>query len=203
MSDPLEPDSPAAAPWVDGPPPHPSYEMPVQPPPFEGRHAQAPDFRARVTRPLLGPALWTGGVTLWSYVAFGRLVVNQGFPEAAAFPIVIFCFAVSAYLSLERSFAVEPPLTSREGRGRIVRTLVLATGLFLGSVSLAIMIGLTSNEDLDALLSLFLTVLGIAAIFVGRRGVQARWLAEGAAQRALGVLLWIASIALTLLAWGS
>ena len=201
MSDSLEPDSPEAAPWVDPPPQQPPYEIPVQPP--FGPHAPAPDFRARVTRPLLGPALWTAGVTLWSYVAFGRLVVNQGFPEVAAFPIVMFCFAVSAYVSLERSFAVEPPLTPREGRGRIVRTLALATGLFFGSVSLAVMIGLTSNEDLDALLSLFLTVLGIVAFFVGRRGVQARWLAEGAAQRALGVLLWIASIALTLLAWGS
>lgn len=203
MTEPAPPDSPAAVPWLDAPVPQPSYETEVQPPAFEVAPPVAPDFRAGATWPCLGPALWCSGVALWSYVAFGRLVVNQGFPEVAAFPIVLFCFAVSAYASLERSFAVDPPANSSEGRGRSVRAVGLAAGLFLGAVSLAILIGLTSSEDLDTPLSLFLTVLGIVAIFVGRRGVQARWLAEGAAQRALGILLWLASIALTLLAWAS
>lgn len=165
--------------------------------------APAPNFRARATWPCLGPALWMAGVLLWSYIAFGRLVLNQGFPEVAAFPIVLFCFVLSAYVSLELSFACEPPRTPSARRTRQWQATLLAFGLFLGALSVAVMIGLTSQDDLDAPLSVFLSILAIVAVFVGRRATQAPWLAADPARRALGILLWLASVALTLIAWAN
>lgn len=202
MTDPEQSEEMVEASGLGAPPHQLPYDL-LQPPVFDERPQAAPDFRARPIWPCLGPALWMGGVLLWSYVSFGRLVLRQGFPEVAGFLSLAACFALSAYVSLERSLSVEPPLSTAAGRTRILQALVLAVGLFLGAVSLAIMIGLTSSEDLDAALSLFLSITAIVAIFVGRRGIQAPWLAAEPAQRALGILLWLAAIGLTLLAWGS
>lgn len=175
-------------------PPHPGLDL---------GPALIPNFRVRATWPCLGPALWMAGVLLWSYIAFGRLVLNRGFPELAAIPIVLFCSALGAYAALERSLGCDPAPTPHARRTRIVQATALGFGLFLGAISLAVIIGLTSGEDLDAPLSLLLTVAAVVAVFVGRRTTQAPWLADDPARRALGSLLWLASVALTLLAWAS
>ncbi|MFZ5893608.1 MAG: hypothetical protein ACOY0T_21275 [Myxococcota bacterium] len=184
-------------------------EAPFQLPP-EDAHAFAPqeplppNFRPRAAWPRLGPALWIAGVLLWSYVTLGRLVVRQGFPEGVAFIVMLFCLGVSAYFSLEPFQPASSPFGSGGDLSRFGMPVALALLLFVASIVLAVLIGLTSRDDLGDPLAAVLTLIALTALFVGRRSsLPASVRPKDPVRRALGIFLWIGGIALTVLAWSA
>jgi hypothetical protein len=169
--------------------------------PFIEAPPPIPNFRYRRVWPRLGPALWMAGVLLWAYVALGRLIVNQGFPEGVGAVVVLGCFAIAAYSSLEQSLRAEPLENRDARRARIVQALLLGFGLFCGAVSLAIIVGLTSGDDLDEPLTYVLVLLALAGIVFGKRATSTAGAPVALQRRALSVGLWFCGVLLTLLAW--
>lgn len=158
------------------------------------------DFKARTPEPTLGPALWLFGTTLWAYVVAGQLVVSQDFPEPVAVLGVLFAVGVSWFFAIEQSFLVEEP--SRETRlQRIFLPLGMALGLWLATLLMSAVIGLTSRDDIDSAITLSLWLLSLVPFFVGRRISKgtSRSVQDGA-RRALGILLWIGAAFVTLIA---
>lgn len=158
------------------------------------------DFRARAPHVVLGPALWLFGTTLWAYLVAGQLVVTQDFPEPLAALGVLFALGVAWYFAIEHSFLVEAP--SKETRvKRLFAPLGIALGLWLATLLLGTVVGLTSNEDIDSTITLGLWLLSLVPFFVGRRmtRVAAPSLQDGA-RRALSILLWLGAGIVTLVA---
>lgn len=159
-----------------------------------------PNFRSRAVWPRLGPALWMAGVLLWAYVVVGRLIVSHGFPEGVGAIIVLMSFATAAYFSLEQSRVVDPPEPGG-ARARIAQAVLLAIGLFLGGVALAIMVGLTSHDDLDEPLTYVLLLFSLAGIIFGKRATSDKSVRRDLQRRALSAFLWLGGALVTLLAW--
>jgi hypothetical protein len=163
----------------------------------------APDFRARASRPLLGPGLWLFGTALWAYVIVGQLVVARGFPEPLGILGVLFAFGVGWYFAIELSFATDPPAANTR-RARILLPAAIACGLWLGTTLLVTLIGVTSTSNIDAPLSVGLWLFSLVPFFIGRRltrpGARPT---QDPARRFVGVLLWIGASIVTLVALGS
>ena len=113
---------------------------------------------------------------------------------------MLFALGVAWYFALEHSFLVQEP--SKETRQkRIFAPLAIALLLWLATLLLGTVIGLTSNEDIDSLITLGLWLLSLIPFFVGRRmtRIAAPSLQDGA-RRALGILLWVGGAVVTLVA---
>jgi hypothetical protein len=158
------------------------------------------DFRARAPQVVLGPALWLFGTALWAYLVAGQLVVTQDFPEPLAAFGVLFALGAAWYFAIEHSFLAQQP--SKETRlMRIFAPLGIAFLFWLATLLVGTVIGLSSNEDIDSLITLGLWLSSLIPFFVGRRMTRvAAPSPQDGARRALGILLWVGAAVVTLVA---
>ena len=159
----------------------------------------AVDFKARETRPVLGPALWLFGAMLWAYVIVGQLVVEEGFPEMLGLLGLLFVIGVTWFFAIERSFSEDPP-TPETRLARIVRPFALAFGLWLLTTLLSTVIGMSTFGNLDSAITLTLWSFSLIPFFVGRRMTGGRAASIDKSRRPLGILLWIGAALVTVVA---
>jgi hypothetical protein len=157
------------------------------------------DFKARTPHPVLGPTLWLFGSALWSYVVAGELVVAQGFPEALGALGALFALGVTWLFALEHSFRSDPP-TPETRVQRLFAPLGMALGLWLATLLVSTVVGLSSSANLDGLITVGLWLFGLIPFFFGRRMTRSQHSQRDAGRRALGVLLWIGAALVTLVA---
>jgi len=157
------------------------------------------DFKARAPHPVLGPGLWLFGAALWAYLVAGELVVMRGFPEILALLGVLFAVVVTWFFAIEHSFLTEAPTDETRTR-RLFAPLGIALGLWLSTLLVSAVIGLTSNVDLDGLITVGLWLFSLVPFFVGRRMTRSPHASQDSARRALAILLWLGSSLVTLVA---
>jgi hypothetical protein len=157
------------------------------------------DFKARPSRPLLGPSLWLFGALLWAYVIVGELVVRSGFPEPLGWLGVLFVLGVTWFFAIERSFGEDAP-APHERLKRALSPLAAAVGLWLATLILSTVIGATTPGNLDGLITVGLWLFSLGPFFVGRRMTGTQRPAIDPSRRPLGILLWIGATLVTLVA---
>jgi dipeptide/tripeptide permease len=157
------------------------------------------DFKPRTLRPVLGPALWLFGSALWSYVVAGELVVAQGFPEVFGALGVLFALGVTWLFALEHSFLNDPPTPETRAQ-RVFAPLGIALALWLTALLLSAAVGLSSNANLDGLITCGLWLFSLIPFFIGRRMTRSRHAELGPSRRALAILLSIGAALVTVVA---
>jgi dipeptide/tripeptide permease len=157
------------------------------------------DFKARAPHPVLGPALWLFGSALWSYVVAGELVVAQGFPEPFGALGVLFAIGVTWLFAIEHSFRADAPTPETRSQ-RLFAPLGMALGLWLATLLISAVVGLSSRANLDGLITVGLWLFSLIPFFVGRRMTRSQHSQPDAGRRALAVLLRIGAALITLVA---
>jgi hypothetical protein len=157
------------------------------------------DFKARPSRPMLGPSLWLFGALLWAYVVAGELVVRSSFPEPLGWLGLMFVLGTTWFFAIERSFVEDPPVPNERAK-RVFVPLAAAIGLWLATLILSTVIGATTPGDLDGLITVGLWLFSLAPFFVGRRMTGTQHPAIDPSRRPLAILLWIGATLVTLVA---
>jgi len=189
-------EAPIAAP-VAVEPPVPSG--PYRTPPHE------PHVTPRPPRgwPVVGPALGTFGVLLWSFVVAGQLTTSwtTGRPLGQTGAVfVVFVATVSAWiLSVRRSLSVSPAGPSR-AVARALGVGVLALFTFFTTVLLAVAAGATTRKNHDMGIAFTMVVVAIVALVLGRRLTSPDAPDRTHGQRFVVVALWLVSLLVTVVA---
>ncbi|HEX8792277.1 MAG TPA: hypothetical protein VF765_15085 [Polyangiaceae bacterium] len=165
---------PAAAPSA-GPP---SGSQPVPSAPYRTALETAPPFvpRASTAVTVWGPALWTFGIVLWSYVVMGQLATTYApgrhsllVGEGTAILFVLVASFVAWLVAVRRSLGASP---APGWAGRIARGFILG---MLASMSWctvtagAAVAGKSAAKNADGSITVMLLVVSIAALLYGRR----------------------------------
>lgn len=182
--------APADAPVPSGPYRTPPHEPPPPRPPPQGR-------------PVLGPALSTFGVLLWSFVVAGQLTTSwlTGRPLANAYAIGIVTVATTIgwLASMARSRRASPA----EGApfaARALGVLAIAFVLFFATVGFAAFAGALASKNHDFGIGFALVVVGVAARIAGAKLAFVDPYGPTHRQRFATVALWVVSALVTLAA---
>lgn len=182
-------DSPVEAPpYRSVPPPEPEPIVIAPPPPRRW--------------PVLGPALSTYALLLWSYVVLGQLTttLSAGTPlgEGKAFFFVFAITSAAWIVAIRRSRAVAPPASLARLVTRAVGVAALAGFMFFLTVVFAAFVGLAGH--LDFAIPFVLVLVSSGAVFQGRRLLVPD--APPRTQQERGVLMgvWMIAILVTFIA---
>jgi hypothetical protein len=148
------------------------------------------------TRPLLGPATWIGGTTLWSYVVAGQFVLRAGTPEVLGVGFVVGVLVSTAYVACRRSLELLPAIGEDARKARFLRPTWRGVGVAAAVVLVA---SLAWSRAGDGPTMLFLLATSCACVVLGkhytgkpRTRLRTRW-------RVLGIVAWVAAVALSLM----
>jgi hypothetical protein len=147
------------------------------------------------TRPVLGPAAWIGGATLWSYVVAGQFVLRANMPEVLGVALVAGVLVTTAYVACGRSLELMPARNGEEQKARFVKPTWVGFAAAAGIVLLA---SLVASGIGDAAAMLLLLLASGAGVVVGQRwtGRPRKQLSGG--RRALAIVAWVAAVVLAL-----
>lgn len=159
----------------------------------------------RKPRTVVGPALSTFAVLLWSYVVFGQLTtswlfgtpLNQGF----AFFMVFVTTVIAWIAGIRRSRVALEPWSTGHLVWRSIGIAVVAWLAFLVCLSAASVFGALFRNH-DVLIPFLLVVLSVLAAFAGAKVTSPLPITRTHRQRSVLVALWIAGLLLTLVAAG-
>lgn len=147
------------------------------------------------TRPLLGPAAWIGGTTLWSYVVAGQFVLRANMPEVLGIAFVVGVLVTTAYVACRRSLELLPARGEDEQKARFVKPTWVGVAAAAGVVFVASLVA-SGLGDAPAMLLLLIASGGgvvFGQLWTGRPRERLR-----AGRRALGVVAWAAAVVLGL-----
>ena len=148
------------------------------------------------TRPLLGPALWIGGATLWAYVVAGQFVLRADMPEVLGIGFVVGVMVSTAYLACGRSLERLPARGAEAQRARFVKPTWVGVAVAAGVV---VLISLLLTRAGDGPAMLLLLLISLAGVVLGKRFTGRPLTPLRGGRRALGVVLWITSVVLALM----
>jgi hypothetical protein len=165
-------------------------------PPTVVEEPKSPPVALRApTRPLLGPATWIGGTTLWSYVVAGQFVLRAGTAEVLGVAFVVGVLVSTAYVACRRSLELLPAIGEDARKARFVRPTWMGVALAAAVVLVA---SLAWSRAGDGPTMLFLLATSCACVVLGkhytgkpRTRLRTRW-------RVLGIVAWVAAVALSL-----
>lgn len=158
---------------------------------------QKPELAFRApTRPLLGPALWIAGATLWAYVVAGQFVLRAQMPEVLGIGLVVGVLVTTAYLACGRSLELLPARGAEEQRRRFVKPTWVGVVVAAGAV---LVFSLIFSGAGDGPVMLFLLLASLVGVILGKRftGRPRTQLSFG--RRVLGVGLWLSAVLLALI----
>lgn len=157
---------------------------------------QKPELAFRTaTRPLLGPALWIAGATLWAYVVAGQFVLRARMPEVLGLGFVLGVLVTTAYVACERSLELLPARGAEEQRRRFVKPTWVGFVMAAGAV---LVFSLIFSRAGDGLVMLLLLLSSLAAVMSGKRFTGRAGKRLPFWRRVLGVGLWLAALLLAL-----
>jgi hypothetical protein len=177
------------------------YRVPA--PPVEPPEPEVFSFAPpRKPRPIIGPALSTFAIVLWTFVVVGQFTtswplgtpISQG---AAAVLLVGMTFLAWA-VSLRRSRVVLPPRSIVHFVGRGLGIAALAWILFVVTLVAATAAGEMSSRNHDMLIALVLLFLSLGAAIAGPKVTSPAPPERTHRERSMLAMLWIAGTLLTL-----
>lgn len=158
---------------------------------------QKPELAFRApTRPLLGPALWIAGATLWAYVVAGQFVLRAQMPEVLGIGFVVGVLVSTAYLACGRSLELLPARGAEEQKRRFVKPTWVGVLVAAGAV---LVFSLIFARAGDGPVMLFLLVSSLVGVILGKRFTGRPRVRLSLGRRVLGFGLWLAAVLLALI----
>ena len=157
---------------------------------------------SRRARPVIGPALTTYALLLWSYVVFGQftttLSASTPLGEGKAF-FGVFAVTSATWLIVVRRSQRTAPTTGPRLVPRAVAVAALAALLFFVTVFVATMVGSFSTH-LDVFIPFVLVLLCLGAVIYGRRLLVPEPTPRTQNERSVLVGLWMTVVLVTFIA---
>ena len=154
--------------------------------------------------PVVGPALRTFGVMLWTFVVAGQFTTSWLTGSPLDPRIAVGAVAVTTLtawaMALRQSRTVAPPSSTGRMVARGFGSGALSLLLFVGSLVCAVMAGGSTSRSNDFVIAFALVVLAIMAMLAGSRLTTPTSPNRTHGQRLVMVLAWVAGAAATFLA---